>query len=57
LADVSALVVHVLELAKSLDDVYVLSRPRDDQLGALVQTVVEHLERLEDVAPVLSFVV
>jgi hypothetical protein len=36
LADVSPLVVYVLEFAEGLDDVDVLSRPGHDQLGALV---------------------
>jgi len=57
LADIAPLLVDVLELAQGLDDVDVLARPRDDQLGALVQAVVEHLEGLEHVAPILALVV
>jgi len=57
LANITAFLVKVDELAESADDVDVLASPCDTQLGALVEAVVEDLERLQDVAPVLALVV
>jgi hypothetical protein len=57
LSHVATLLVDVLELAQSLDDVDVLTRPRHDQLRALVQAVVKHLERFQYMAPILALVV
>jgi hypothetical protein len=47
----------VLEFAEGLDDEDVLACPCDDHLGALVEAVIQDLQGLEDVAPVLPFVV
>jgi hypothetical protein len=47
----------MLKLPQRLDDVDVLPRPRNDQLTPLMQTVIQHLEGLEHVAPVLALVV
>lgn len=47
----------MLELAEGLDDEDVLARPCNDHLGALVQTVIQDLQGLEDVSPVLSLVI
>jgi hypothetical protein len=57
LANVTTVLVSILELSQCLDDVDVLARPCHDQFRAFVQTVVQHLERLEDVTPVLSLIV
>ena len=57
LANIAAILVNMLELPQCLDDVDVLARPCYHQLRALMQTVVEHFERLQDVAPVLSPIV
>lgn len=57
LPDVAAVVVNVLELAEGLDDEDVLACPCHNHLGSLVQTVIQDLQGLEDVAPVLPFVV
>jgi hypothetical protein len=57
LTDIAALLVDVLKLAQRLDDVNVLARPCYDQLRALVQAVVEHLERFQNMAPILALVV
>jgi hypothetical protein len=57
LSNVTAILINVLELAKGLDDVDVLARPGHDKLRAFVQTVIEDLEGLEDVAPVLALIV
>lgn len=45
------------ELPQGLDDVNVLARPRDHQLTALMQAVVEHFQTFEHVSPVLPFVI
>jgi hypothetical protein len=47
----------MLKLPERLDDVYVLARPGHDELGAFVKAVVENLERLEDMSPVLALVI
>lgn len=57
LTNIATVFVNVLELAESLDDVKALAGPGDDELGALVQAVVEDLESLEDVSPILSLIV
>lgn len=57
LPNVTTVLVDVLEFAEGLDDVDVLASPGDYELGALVQAVIEDLERLEDVSPVLALVV
>jgi hypothetical protein len=57
LANISAFLINVLEFAQGLDDVYVLPRPRNNQLGAFVETVIQDLESLKYVSPVLSFIV
>jgi hypothetical protein len=56
-ANISALFVDVLELPQGLDDEDVLHGPGDDQFRALVEAVVQDLESLQDVAPVLPLVV
>lgn len=57
LADVAAVLIDILEFAQGFDDVKVLARPGDDELRTLVQAVIEDLERLEHMAPVLALVV
>lgn len=57
LTDVATIFINVLELAKGLDDVEALAGPGDNELRALVQAVIENLESLEDVSPILSLVV
>ena len=57
LTNIATILIGILELSQCLDDVDVLARPCHNQLGAFVQTVVEDLERFQDVAPVLSLVV
>jgi hypothetical protein len=57
LPDVSPVLVSVLKFAERLDYVDVLPRPRHHKLRALVQAVIEHLERFEHVAPVFALVV
>jgi hypothetical protein len=44
LAHVTALLIDVLEFSQCFDNINVFARPCDDELGALVQAVVEHLE-------------
>jgi hypothetical protein len=51
------ILIDVLKLPEGLDDVYVLTRPGYDELGAFVKAVVEHLERLKHMPPVLALVV
>lgn len=46
-----------MELAQSLDNVDVLARPSYHQLGTLMKTVIQDLERFQDVAPVLALIV
>ena len=57
LADISPFLIGVLELPQSFDDVHILSSPRNNPLGTLVEAVVENLQGFEDVTPVLSFIV
>ena len=57
LSDIFAIVIDILEFSQSLDDVDVLSRPCDDKLRAFMKTIIENLQRFQDVAPVLPFVV
>lgn len=57
LTNIAALLIDILEFAEGLDDVDALASPSDDKLRALMQAVIEHLEGLENVAPVLSLVV
>lgn len=56
-ANIAPLLIKVDELAQRLDDVDILPRPGDDQLTAFVQTIVQHLQALEHVPPVLALVV
>lgn len=57
LADVSSILIHILEFPQCLDDIEVLSRPGDDELRTLMQTVIENFEGFENVAPILALVV
>jgi hypothetical protein len=57
LANIPSIFVNMLELPESLDNVYVLARPRHDELGAFVKAVVENLQRLEDMSPVFALVI
>lgn len=57
LANISSIIVDILELAQGLDDEDVLSRPCDNQLGSLVKAVVHNLECLQNVSPVLALVI
>lgn len=56
-ADIASLFIQVYELPQRLNNVNVLARPRDDQLAALVQAVIQDLQTLEHVPPVLALVV
>jgi hypothetical protein len=57
LSYIPSILVNMLELPERLDDINILARPRHNVLGAFVKAVVEHLKRLEHMAPVLAFVV
>jgi hypothetical protein len=57
LANVSALLIDIHELAKGLDDIQILLRPGDHELGALVEAVVQYLQCFQDMSPVLALVV
>jgi hypothetical protein len=57
LADIATVFVNILELSQRLDNVDALASPRNNELRAFVQTVVEDLESLQDVSPVLALVV
>src|SRR5690242_3127490 len=57
LTHIVAFFINVLKLAQGLDDVDTLTSPGDNELRPLVQTVVQDLQCLEDMAPVLSLVV
>ena len=51
------ILIQVNKLAQSLDDIDILPRPRDNQLASLMQAVIQHLQTLEHVSPVLALVV
>ena len=51
------ILIQINELAQSLNDIDILPRPRDNQLASLMQTVIQHLQTLEHVSPVLALVV
>lgn len=57
LPNITSLLVNILKLPQCLDDINALARPCDDQLRSLMETVVQHLQSLQDVSPVLAFVV
>jgi hypothetical protein len=57
LSNITTVFVDVLKLPQCLDDEEILPRPCHNQLGPLVEAVVEDLERFEYVAPVLALVV
>lgn len=57
LSDIATFLVNILELSQSLDDIDALAGPSNNQLRAFVKTIVQDLEGLENVSPVLSFVV
>ena len=57
LANVSTLLVNIYELAECFDDVDILFSPSNNELGTLMQAVVEDLQRFQDVPPVLALVV
>jgi hypothetical protein len=57
LTDISALLIGIHEFSEGLDNVDVLLCPCDHQLGALVEAIVENLECLQNVPPVLALVV
>lgn len=56
-SDISAIVVDMLELAKSLNDEEVLARPGDDHFGSLMEDVIKHFQRLEHMSPILSLII
>jgi hypothetical protein len=56
-ANIASLFIEVYELPQRLDNIDVLARPRHNQLAALVQAVIQDLQALEHVPPVLALVV
>ena len=56
-ADIATLLVKIYEFPQRLDDVDVLAGPGDHQLTALVQAIIQHLQTLEHVPPVLALVI
>ena len=56
-SNVSAVIINVLELSERFDDVDILSRPRDCKLRSFVETVIQDLERFENMAPVFPLVI
>lgn len=45
------------ELSQSLDDIDIFACPRYDQLGTLMQAVVQNFQALQHVSPILALVV
>jgi hypothetical protein len=57
LPNVTTILVNILELAQCLYHEEILLRPGNHQLRAFVETVIQNLESLQDVSPVLALVV
>lgn len=57
LPHIPPIIIDMLKLPQRFDDKQVLPRPGNNQLRALMQAVIQHLERLQHVAPVLALVV
>lgn len=57
LTNITTIFVNIDEFPQRFDNVNVLPGPCNDKFRALVETVVQNFERLEDVSPVLALVI
>lgn len=54
---ITSLLINILKLPERLNDVDIVLRPDNNMFRTLMETVIQHLQRFEYMAPILPLIV